>query len=154
MKKIITAINDPTLNANLKKEAYIEIVCKDIQYKEAILEILEKKFNIDILIINEKLPGEIELINLIEKINKLNRNIKVIIILEKNNIKLEKELKEKNIINIFYNEKIEIKELINIINEKEINKEELIEEIKRLKEIIENKKYKKIDKKIKLNKKK
>ena len=41
MKKIITAINNPTLNEKLKKEEYIEIIGKDIQYKEAILEILE-----------------------------------------------------------------------------------------------------------------
>ena len=40
MKKIITAINNPKLNEQLKKENKFEIIGKDIQYKEAIIEIL------------------------------------------------------------------------------------------------------------------
>ena len=35
MKKIITAICNPNLNEELKKQKNIEIVCKDIQYREA-----------------------------------------------------------------------------------------------------------------------
>ena len=41
MIKILTATNNPNLNEELKKEKGVEIVCKDIQYKEGILEILE-----------------------------------------------------------------------------------------------------------------
>ena len=68
MKKIMTAINNPKLNEELKKEKKFEIVGKDIQYKEAILEILEKNSNIDLIILSEKIPGEIKLEKLIEKI--------------------------------------------------------------------------------------
>ena len=60
MKKIITAINNPNLNEKLKQENNLEIICKDIQYKEAILEILLENKNVDILIINNDLPGEIQ----------------------------------------------------------------------------------------------
>ena len=42
MKKIITAVNNPNLNEKLKNENYIEVIGKDIQYKEGILEFLEK----------------------------------------------------------------------------------------------------------------
>ena len=59
MKKIITAINNPKLNEQLKKENKFEIIGKDIQYKEAIIEILEKNNKIDLIIINEKIQGEI-----------------------------------------------------------------------------------------------
>ena len=45
MKKIITAINNPNLNEKLKQENNLEIICKDIQYKEAILEILLENKN-------------------------------------------------------------------------------------------------------------
>ena len=38
IKKIITAINNPNLNDKLKMENNIEIVCKDLQYKDAILD--------------------------------------------------------------------------------------------------------------------
>ena len=68
MKKIITAINNPKLNEELKKERNFEIIGKDIQYREAILEILEKNKNIDLIILSEKIEGEIKLEKLIEKI--------------------------------------------------------------------------------------
>ncbi len=71
MKKIITAINDKVLNEELRKNKDVEIICKDIQYKEGILEILEINFEIDYIFINYNLPGEISiqyLINMILKI--------------------------------------------------------------------------------------
>ena len=43
MIKIITAVNNPNLNEELKKENDVEILFKDIQYKEGIIEILENK---------------------------------------------------------------------------------------------------------------
>ena len=136
MKKIITAINNPKLNEELKKEGNFEIIGKDIQYREAILEILEKNNKIDLIILSEKIPGEIQLENLIEKIKFANEKIKIIFILEKENKELEKILIKNNMIDIYYNNKINLKELIKIINKKEINIEE---EIIKLKKIIEEK---------------
>ena len=95
--KIITAMNNPELNEELKKEKNIEIICKDIFYKEGILEILENEINIDYIFINYELPGEIKLNNLIEKIIEKNEKIKIIILIKKeskNN--LYKIKKEKN----------------------------------------------------------
>lgn len=136
MKKIITAINNPKLNEELKKERNFEIIGKDIQYREAILEILERNNKIDLIILSEKIPGEIQLENLIEKIKFANEKIKIIFILEKENKELEKILIKNNIVDIYYNNKINLKELIKIINKKEINIEE---EIIKLKKIIEEK---------------
>ena len=50
--KIITAMNNPKLNEELKNEKNVEIICKDIFYKEGILEILEKEINIYYIFIN------------------------------------------------------------------------------------------------------
>lgn len=132
----MTAINNPKLNEELKKEKNFEIVGKDIQYKEAILEILEKDNNIDLIIISEKISGEMKLEKLIQKIKQINEKIKLIFILEKENINLEKILIKNNILDIYYNNKINLKELIKIINKKEINMEE---EIIKLRKIIEEK---------------
>ena len=132
MKKIITAISNPKLNEELKKERNFEIIGKDIQYREAILEILERNNKIDLIILSEKIPGEIQLENLIEKIKFANEKIKIIFILEKENKELEKILIKNNIVDIYYNNKINLKELIKIINKKEIN----IEEIIKLKKIL------------------
>lgn len=137
MKKILTAINNPNLNKKLSDQEFIEIPYKDIQYKEAILEILNEDNYFDIIIINEKLPGEINFIELIKKIKKINKKIKIIIILEKENEIKENELKKLNINEIYYNNKITLEYLIKIIKEKEINKEEeLKKEINELKQII------------------
>lgn len=132
----MTAINNPKLNEELKKEKNFEIVGKDIQYKEAILEILEKENNIDLIIISEKISGEMKLEKLIQKIKQINEKIKLIFILEKENINLEKMLIKNNILDIYYNNKINLNELIKIINKKEINMEE---EIIKLRKIIEEK---------------
>ena len=122
--KIITAINNPKLNEELKNEKNIEIICKDIFYKEGILEILENEINIDYIIINSQLEGEIKLNKLIEKIIEKNEKIKIIILIKKenknnfyklkntkdNNIEIIKDIKNKNIIRIFHKEEINLEE--------------------------------------------
>lgn len=152
MKKIITAINNPKLNEELKKENNFEVIGKDIQYREAILETLEKNNNIDLIIISEKILGEINFNKLIENIKIINSKIKLVFILEKENNKLEKILLKNNIKDIYYNNKVDLIELIQIINKKEINMEE---EIIKLKKIIEkeNKKNNLMKKLIKIKSK-
>ena len=85
MIKIITAINNPNLNEELIKENNIKIIGRDIQYKEGILELLENNIEIDYIIVDEKLPGEIEINKLIEKIIEKNKKIKIIITIKKDN---------------------------------------------------------------------
>ena len=70
MKKIITALNNPELNKELEKEKNIKVMNKDIIYKEGILEILEIKKEIDLIIINYDLSGKITIEELIKKILK------------------------------------------------------------------------------------
>ena len=139
MKKIITAIGNPILNNELKKEKDIQVINSDIKYKEAIIEILQKNKDIDIIVISEKILGDIENKYLIEKIKEINNKINIIYVLEKENTDLEKILKEKNINDIYYNNKTKLNELINIIKNKEIyNEEEIKKEIEMLKNIILN----------------
>ena len=77
MKKIITAIDNAEINKLLKKEEDIKIISKDISYKEGILEQLEKNKEVDIIIINEKIDGEIQLNKLIKKIKEKIKNIEI-----------------------------------------------------------------------------
>ncbi len=144
MKKIITALNYPELNKDLQKQKNLKIENKDIIYKEGILEILEIKKEIDIIIINYDLPGKISIENLIQKIKKINSKIELIFILETKDSEKEEILKKNEIKNIYYNDEINTKQLIEIIQEKnQKNKKELEEEIIKLKKIIdENKKQK------------
>lgn len=137
MKKIITAINNPNLNEKLNEEDLIEIVCKDFQYKEAILEYLEKNNNIDLMIINEEIPGELSLIDLIIGIKNNNSNIDIIVILIKQNIDLENKLNGMGITKICYNNKMSLTELVEKIIEEEIDvQEELKKEVLELRKMI------------------
>lgn len=151
MKKIITAIGNEVLNKKLKNKNDFEVIVEDIQYKEGIIEYLEKENNIDFLIISELLPGNIEIKKLIEKIKNINSNIEIILFLENKNTELENYLYAKGIYNIFYNNQIEIEEIIKIINE---NKNiEINNELKEIKQILLEKQKNKINnKKIYLNK--
>ena len=56
MKKVITALANPYLNKEMQNEKNIQILFQDIQYQEAIFEILEIEKNIDYLILSEALP--------------------------------------------------------------------------------------------------
>ena len=150
MKKVITAIGNEILNKKLKKENDFEVIIEDIQYKEGIIEYLEKENKIDILIISELLPGNIELKELIEKIKNINSNIEIILFLENKNTELENYLYAKGIYNIFYNNQIEIEEIIKIINNKNIEINNELKEIKQM--LLEKQKNKINNKKIILNK--
>lgn len=135
MTKIITAIDNPDLNEEIKKEKNVEIICKDIQYKEGILEILEKNSEIDYILIEEKLPGEIELNNLIDKIIEINKKIRIIITIKKENIN-NINIKNNKIIKIIYENKLNLDKLKNNENIKIQNKKSNIKNKNKETEII------------------
>ena len=126
--KVLTAIGNENLNNILKEQDEFEILENDIFYKEGILEFLEKNNDVDILILYENLAGEINIINLINKIKIINNEINIFFILENKNDELEKILKKENIKNIFYIYEINVNDFIDKIkNEKINNNEKLIE---------------------------
>ena len=117
MKKIITAIGDKKLNEELKKYENIEILTLDIPYKEGILEVLENEKNVDILIFNEEIDGQIEFEDLIDTIKLINKNIEIIVILRENNLEKIKYLNNKKINKIFLKENFNFNNIINLIFE-------------------------------------
>lgn len=147
--KGITALGNEEINKLLKKE--LEIIGKDIQYQEAVLDVLENKENIEFLILSSIIPGQFNIYEFINLIIFKNPKIKIIIFLEKGNKELEDFLISKGINNIYYNNEITIQEIIsNIKNNKNINYE--IKKINKTK-IIKNIKNKLKKFFIKLNKK-
>lgn len=145
MIKIVTALGNPSLNYELRKYSEFEIICNDIQYMDGIVEVLEQNNNIDYIIISEILDGQIRLINLIDIIYKINRKIKVIVILNERNIEIEDSLIRKGVHDILYNctDIIEIVNLLKTRNIELLNKE-LRDEIDELKKMIIKKNNKKI----------
>ena len=135
MKKIITAIGNENINNELKKQINLQVLLNDIQYKEGIVEVLEDYKDIDFIIINSELPGEMSLKQLIQNILEINKRIKIIIFSENKNEELEKYLYNKGLYKVLYDNEIEISDLIKLVNNNSEN-DELKEEINKLKEII------------------
>lgn len=130
MKKIITAINSPEINEELKKEEEFKIVGKDIQYREALLEILEKIKDINMIIIYEKILGKINIEELINKIKEINPYIDIIFFLDKEDENKRKILNRKNIKKVYIKSELNSKNLIKIINSKKIENKEVEEKNK------------------------
>ena len=135
MKTVITAVANPIINNELKKEENIKVIGNDIQYQDGVIEILEKNKEINYIILSDILIGKESLKDLIQKISTINKNIKILVILTKEDKKEYNILLSCGVLKIFYNNKVEIKEIIKSINE-ESDTEKLIEEINSLKKII------------------
>ena len=120
MKKIITAIGNSKINKKLILENKYEIIFNDIQYKDAIIEIINLNKKIDILILNKNLPGEIELDKLVIEIKK--KKIRLILIDESNIKKYKKDIRQ--LIKVIENERnyMEKNEIISITGTRGVGK--------------------------------
>ena len=146
--KIITAIGNQEISKKIKENGIADIINTDIQYQEAVIEIIEKNKDINLLILSSILPGEFNIYEFINIIKYKNPNLEIIIILEKENEKLEKFIVAKGINNIYYNNKITFNEILEKINEIK-NKNIINNKINKLEEIILEKNKKKYLNKIK-----
>ena len=111
MKSVLLAIDDKKLIKKIEEDNNINLVNNNLQYREAILEILEKNKNIDFILINENLPGLISIEELIKKIKIINNKINIIFFLEKYDINKKNKLNNLNIDNIYFNKKININKI-------------------------------------------
>ena len=105
-KKAITAIENKKLLKNIKKNNNIKFIYKNIQYREAIIEILKKEKDIGIIFISEDIPGEISIEELINEIKLINKKIEIIFFLNKKNKNKEEKLKKIKVNKIYYIKKI------------------------------------------------
>ena len=142
MKKIILAINDKKTIKKLKEKYKLQEIII-VQYREAIIEILEENINIEKIVIEENIPGIISIEKLIKTIKSKNKKININIILEKEDFNKKDKLKNLEIKGIY------------IKNKLRINKKKKQEKDKIDKNKIYNKKINKISKnKFKYNKNK
>lgn len=101
IKSVLTAIGNLKEHQELKK-SNINVIGNDIQYKEGILEYLNESIDINYLILDENLPGQIGTKELIEKINEKNNRIKIILITQQtiDSVKVYKKINQYNIFEI------------------------------------------------------
>ena len=128
--KIITAVENKKINGQLKNINNIKILNSDIQYKEGILEYLEKNKKLDLIILKEDLPGQVNLLYLINEIKKINKNIKIIILLKNNCFENYEIIKN---VEYIYLKKITLNNILKILNieqkkyKENINKNNIIQ---------------------------
>ena len=156
IKKILTAIGNSDLNNELKITNKFAVIGNDILYKEGIIETLEINKNIDYIIINESLPGEIDTEELIDNIKTINEKIKIYIFMKNKNEEKIKKINSLNIDKIIY-DKLDKNNIINLIfydNNLEKYNSEINKEIEKIKNNIKNQNNIKINNNILLNFKK
>ena len=76
---VLTAVGNTILASQLKNKG-LDICAYDIQYKEGILEYMDINNDIDYLVMDYNLPGEIDIKDLVNNILEANPLIKIIII--------------------------------------------------------------------------
>lgn len=136
MKNIITAIKNPILYNNLKKEKNLKILYKDIKNSNELIEKIKNIEKLNYVILSQKVIEKNKIINYLKKINIINKKINIILILEnKENIDIEVISNFKNC-KIFYTEEntyIDIKNYINDFeNKRNIFKNKKINSNKKL----------------------
>ena len=143
MKRVITAVNNKKIIEKISKNKNFKIIFNNLEYREGILEVIEKIKNIDVIIISELIPGEISIEELIKKIRKINKKIEIIFILNKNDLEKINKLKELKINKIYIEDKNneKIKNKINILK---INNEKIKNKINIIKKNTKKTKNKKI----------
>ena len=114
MINIVTALNNEKINKELNKIQNINIISKDIQYKEGIIELLEKNNNVQYIIINENISGQIKIEQLIKNIKIKNKKTNIIMVLNKKE-KIKENYLAENKIKYIYIEELNIKKILNII---------------------------------------
>lgn len=75
MKKIITSVNDIGFHKRLKEK--YNVIGKDIQYKEGIIEMLENNLDVEIVFLSDFFYSKFEKKEIIEKIKKINPKIQI-----------------------------------------------------------------------------
>ena len=125
--KIITALSNEEINKRIKENG-MGIIGKDIQYQEAVIQILEINKSVDLLILSSILQGDLNIYEFINIIKYKFPNLEIIIILEKEDLQLRKFIISKGINNIYYNNRTtfdeileKLKELENKTNKTKIN---------------------------------
>ena len=124
MKKVATAMGNPTLNQELKRYSQIDVMGDDLFYQEAVIDLLEKE-TIDVLALSGILQGQWDLCDFVDRIQKKNPIVRMIVILDENDTEIKCSLLERGIQDIFIDDaeaEVEVKA------EAEAENEELKEE--------------------------
>jgi len=147
LKKVVTAVNHSVLNEYFRKNCPDFLVEKDdIGSQEELLELIKTDVP-DVLVLNDELPGKFDRRILVEKIRRIDKFFKIVIIVSSLDQGYKYFLNGKGIFDILVNDNAQISDLVEVVEnegrvvvkvEKEIPKE-IKEEIQTLKKLLSEK---------------
>lgn len=132
--KIITAIGIPEINEQINIQDKYEVIGRDIQYQEGILEILEERDDIEGIILSNNIIDEMNFNLLISKIIDINKDIEIIVFLKEKDDEIEMFLNSKKIYKIYYLDNYEI--FFKSLNTSEMTNKDISKNIEDFKKII------------------
>ena len=134
MKRVATAMGNPTLNQELKRYTQMEVVGEDLFYQDAVIDFVEKE-NIEVLALSGILQGQWDLLEFVDRIQKKNSVLRLVIVLDEMDTNLKCDLLERDVKDIFLDETVEVKDIVEAICREEPIRMKLEKEI--MKEKIE-----------------
>ena len=118
MKRIITAMGNEVLNIELKKYAKYDVIFEDLICQDIVISKLNQ-CEADTLVISGLLQGRWNLEEFVQKIRKINPNIRIIVVTDEIDETTKKILKEENVLDIFLDSSVEIQDIIDSIDREE-----------------------------------
>ncbi|MGE5472718.1 MAG: AAA family ATPase [Ignavibacteriales bacterium] len=147
MKRVVTAVNHNVLNEYFRKNHPDFLIERnDISSQEELLNVIKEDIP-DVLVLSDELPGKYDKRMLVEKIRKIDKFFKIVIIVGSIDQDYRNFLNGKGIFDILVNEDAQISDLIEVVEnqgrvivkvEKEIPNE-IKKEIQTLKKLLSEK---------------
>lgn len=129
MTKILTALGNPTVNNELKKYEKYDVIADDLQYQEAVFDVLNYE-EPDVIIISGLLQGQFEFDEFVFEVKKKNISARIIVIVDEIDSETKNLLISKGIFDIFYDDRITLQDILDSIDREEpISRERILNEI-------------------------
>lgn len=149
MSKILLAIDNELVFSSIIENRKKDFFEKDIVYKEGVIEVLEKNPEINFVIVNSNICGEIKIEDFIIKLKEIRENIKIIIYINKSESDKINFFNSNGIYQIYYLEDLNLRNISEVIENIFYEDIKINNEINRLKNLLlENKMLMKKDSKV------
>lgn len=129
MKRILTALGNPTLNNELRKYEKYDLIAEDLFYQEAVIDLVKTE-SVDTIVISGLLQGQDDLCEFVSSIKRKNSVARIIIITDEISGEAKKTLMNMGVFDILYDSQVEVSDVIDAIDREEPIIKTVVEESK------------------------
>lgn len=129
MTRILTALGNPTVNNELKKYEKYDVIGDDLQYQEAVFDVLAYE-EPQVIILSGLLQGQFEFSEFVFEVRKKDISARIIIIVDEIDYETKNLLMSKGIFDIFYDSQVAMQDVLDAIDREEpIAKQKILREV-------------------------